>query len=530
MKNILGSIFKSLKNFFSKLTKAEKIRLAIIAAAILTLSIIISVYLGRVEYAVLYSGLDASEAGEILAALEDMGVDTKTRGSDTILVPEDRVSELRMRLSADGYKSGDFDLSIFQNASGFGMTDLEKQTYLQFQIQANLRDYILKMDRIKDCLVIVNMPKESSFVLSENESPASASVLVEIKDGGTLSGSEANAIAETISMGVPGLKKENIRIVDTNMRLYSLDDDELGNSTSSVDRQFALERQLQEKLELQVVNLLTPVYGASNIKAAARVTLNFDSEIVSTVEFAPPVEGETDGIVVSMSELYENSRTGTEGGGIPGTDTNGLGTVEYPYAELDDDELYSKVVREANYEINETRTQIEKAKGTINDLSIAILIDSESLAEDYTDSVRNLVAKAIGVDEEFISVERLPFQNTEDEMEARLAEQAKFMNSIKTRETVMNILKYVLLLIIILLAFALIRTIVRAAAGNKHQDMLLTTGSSINYIAGDEDDEEIKYTDVDLNAKPEGVQQLERFIDKDPEAVAQLLRNWLSDE
>lgn len=529
MKKILGNVFKSLKDFFSKMTKAEKIRLGVIAAAIIILSIIISVYLGKVEYGVLYSGLDASEAGEILATLEDMGVNAKTRGADTILVPEQRVSELRMKLSAEGFQSGDFDYSIFQNASGFGMTDLEKQTYLQFQIQANLRDYILKMDRIKDCLVIVNMPKESSFVLSSDEKPASASVLVEIKGGGTLTGSEANAIAETVAMGVPGLKKDNIRIVDTNMYLYSLDDDEFGNSTSSVDRQFAMEKQLQEKLERQVVNLLTPVYGISNIKAAARVTLNFDSEIVSKVEFSPPVEGETDGIVVSMSELYENSRTGAEGGGIPGTDTNGLGTVEYPYTELEDGELYNKVLREANYEINETRTQIEKAKGTIDDLSIAILIDSEAIEDDYTNSVENLVANAIGVDEDFISVERLPFQNTEDEMEARLAEQEKFMRSIQTRETIMEVLKYIILLIIILLAFSLIKTIVRIAVGGKQEELLLTSGKTIEFIADDEIEEE-KYPDVDLSAKPEGIQQLERFIDKDAEAVAQLLRNWLSDD
>lgn len=529
MKNILGNVFNSLKNFFSKMTKAEKIRLGVIAAAIIILSIIISVYLGKVEYAVLYSGLEASEAGNILAALEDMGIDAKTRGTDTILVPEERVSELRMKLSAEGYQSGNFDYSIFQNASGFGMTDLEKQTYLQFQLQANLRDYILKMDRIKDCLVIVNMPKESYFVLSSDESPASASVLIEVKGGGTLTNSEANAIAETVAMGVPGLKKENIRIVDTNMHLYSLDDEELGGTTSSVDRQFALEKQLQEKLEQQVINLLSPVYGMSNIKAAVRVTLNFDSEIVSKVEFSPPVEGETDGIVVSMSELYENSRTGTEGGGIPGTDTNGLGTVEYPYSNLDDGELYNKVLREANYEINETRTQIEKAKGTINDLSIAILIDSETIEEDYTDSVENLVAKAIGVDKSFITVERLPFRNTEDEMEARLAEQEKFMRSIQTREIIMEILKYAILLVIILLAFSLIKSIVKIAVSRKQEDLQMASGSTIEFIA-DDGIEEDKYPDVDLSAKPEGIKQLERFIDKDAEAVAQLLRNWLSED
>lgn len=529
MRNVLDNTLKSLKNFFAKLSKGEKIRLTVLAVGIIALSIIVTAVLSRTDYGVLYSGLGPSDAGEILEALENMGVDAKTRGSDTVLVPEDRVGELRMRLSAGGYQSGNFDYSIFQNASGFGTTDLEKQTYLQFQLQANLREYILKMDRIKDCLVIVNMPKESSFVLSSNEETASASVLVEVKGGGALTSSEANAIAETVAMGIPGLKKENIRIVDTNMHLYSLDENELGNYPSSIDKQFELEKKLREELELQVVNLLAPVYGGANIKAAANVTLDFNSEIVSSVEFSPPVEGETDGIVVSMSELYENSRTGAGGGGAVGTDSNGLGTVEYPYSDLDEDELYSKVLREANYEINETRTQIEKAKGTVKELSVAVLIDSEAITEDYTDNVSNLVANAIGVKEEFITVERLPFQST-DEMEARLAEQNAFLKSMQTKEFVINLLKYAVILIIALMVISMIIKIINIATGRREEPMLISPESGIEYIVGDEQSDDSHYPDLDLNAKPEGVQQLERFIDKDPEAVAQLLRNWLSDD
>lgn len=531
MRKLLDSISKALKSFFEKLTKKEKIRLAVLAAVIIVLSIIIATVLGRTQYGVLYTGLGEADAGNILSALEGMGVDTKTQGSGTILVPEERISELRMRLSAEGYQSGDFDYSIFQNASGFGTTDLEKQTYLQFQLQANLRDYIMKMEKIEDCAVLVNLPKESSYVLSSNSEPASASIYIKVKGGGTLASSEANAIAETVSKAIPGLKTENIRIVDSKMHLYTIGELDLSNSSAGMTQQFELENQFEEQLELQVQNLLTPVYGAGSLEAAASVTLNFDDEVVESVEFSPPIEGETDGIIVSMSELYENSRTVTDAEGTVGTDSNGVGTVEYPYGTLGEDELYSKVLKEANYEINQTTTQIQRAKGTIRDLSIAILIDSEAIAEDYTENVRSLVSKAIGVSEAYISVERLPFQLTDSEFDAQLAEQNAYIKSVQFKETLNVVLKYAVILALILLAFIFIMSVAKMAMGGRKEETVLATGGSVDYMADEDVTQEVsQYKDVDLNIKSDGVLQLEKFIEKDPAAVAQLLRNWLSDD
>ncbi len=534
MRKLLDSITKSLKAFFDKLTKKEKIRLAVLAVVIVVLSIIIASVLGRTRFGVLYSGLSEADAGMILNALEEMGVETKTQGSGTILVPEDRISELRMRLSAEGYQSGDFDYSIFQNAAGFGTTDLEKQTYLQFQLQANLRDYIMKLERIEDCMVMLNLPKESSYVLSLNDEPASASVYVKVKGGGMLTSDEANAIAETVSKSVPGLTVENISIIDFKMHLYTVGDQDFSGSSTGVIWQYELKNQIEEQLERQVMNLLAPVYGSASLETAVNVTLNFDNEIVESIEFSPPVEGETEGIVVSMSELYENSRTGTEGEGVAGTDTNGVGTVEYPYGSLGENEMYSKVLKEANYEIDKTTTQIHKAKGSIRDLSIAVLIDSEAIDEDYTESVKNLVAKAIGVSEEYISVERLPFMLTDSELEEQLSEQNKFIKSMQFKETLSIILKYAVIIVLILLAFIFVMSLIRAVFGKNKEEAVLVTGGNIDYIAGDDEEEEheeeVEFKDLDFSKRSDGVVQIEKLIEKDPEAVAQLLRNWLSEE
>jgi flagellar M-ring protein FliF len=262
------------------------------------------------------------------------------------------------------------------------------------------------------------------------------------------------------------------------------------------------------------------------------VELNFDDESVSTVEFAPPVEGETEGLIISLHELYETSREGEDAAGVPGTDTNGMGTVEYPYGDLEEGEYYRQVVRDINYEINETRSQLEKAKGAVKSLSIAILLNNTAIVDDYSASVRNLVANAIGVTDNYISVERLPFQE-DSAISDLIDEQEAFMRSMWLREIIVTVIKALVIVFLVLSLFSLIRRIVGIAV--PRGEKLSPVGGDINYLAGDTaalDEAMISslYPDIDLSKKSEGIAQLEKFIDRDPAAVAQLLRNWLTDD
>ncbi len=54
--------------------------------------------------------------------------------------------------------------------------------YYQFQLQDNLSQVIKKLDKVDDAVVNISLAQESAFELSENEMPASASVLLKLKD------------------------------------------------------------------------------------------------------------------------------------------------------------------------------------------------------------------------------------------------------------------------------------------------------------------------------------------------------------
>jgi flagellar M-ring protein FliF len=163
--------------------KGKLIRLIILSALVIVLAIVAATLLNQKSYSVLYSGMDATDAGEVLQMLEDMGVDAKTRGDDTILVETSQADTVRMQLAAQGYPNSGQNFDIFQNASGLGTTDMEKEVYYQFQIQENLRRTIEKMDKVEEAVVNINPSQESAFVLSDNESSATAAVMLQLKNG-----------------------------------------------------------------------------------------------------------------------------------------------------------------------------------------------------------------------------------------------------------------------------------------------------------------------------------------------------------
>ncbi|MBQ9624904.1 MAG: hypothetical protein IJR47_02230, partial [Clostridia bacterium] len=237
------------------------------------------------------------------------------------------------------------------------------------------------------------------------------------------------AIRNLVMRSVPNLASDKITIVDSNMKMYK-DEDDSGVDIS--DEQLALQRQTKLDLENQILNLLTPVFGQNKVSTSVNVVLDFDKKVTTKVTFEPPVEGETDGLVVSMKELVERINGGTTAEGQVGVDPNGAVTT-YPTIIEDQDGTYYKATREFNAEINETKEQIESARGQISELSISVIIDGDEnvVTEEVLAQVSDLVSKGIGVEPNNVSVARMPFKALEDQAaEAQRQEELVFRQTL----------------------------------------------------------------------------------------------------
>jgi len=343
-----------------------------------------------------------------------------------------------------------------------------------------------------------------------------------------LSQQEAQTIAEFIKNAVPGINYENITIADDKLNNYPVGDTAVDIGTE-IDSRLTLQNILEGKIQAQLEQLLMPIFGIRNLEIAPRLVLNFDKVAKEIIEFAPPVAGELDGIARSSHDLWEIARSDGIAAGIPGTDTNAMGTVEYPYGSLEDGDLYQRRISERNYEINQTTEVIEKAQGSIEFLSIAITINENSVADDYTEQVTNLVTRGLGVSPTNVAVEYMPFEYIDTSDEDMRAALAAMEEARKRQELIQLIIKWSVILLLGVMVILLLRTIFKKPEPEEELEPLLA-GAGIDYMADGDITDVTQYDDVDLHKKSSGLEQIERFIDKDPAAVAQLLRNWLSDE
>ncbi len=524
----MGNIFSKITEFWKKQEKPRKQKIIIIAAVALILIVGLSVLLGQTEYAVLYSGLEPAEAGAIYTKLEEMGVPVKVKG-DTLTVPKSQVDTLRLTLSAEGIPQSGDNLDIMGLASSFGTTDMEKNAYYQFQLQSDLAKDIKKFDGIKDASVKITMAKDSAFVLSETgNQPASASVVLTLMPGKKLSNSEAETIRDYVARAIPKLDRNNITIADTNMNQYRTGEESAeGEAMNDVAEQLNMTHRMQTVFQSRVMELLSPVFGSDKLSVMVNAELDFDQAVSESVTFAPPVEGETTGLIVSQKLLAEKIVGAVDQAGQPGFDPNGA-TVTYPDSGAGTDDTYYKSTNEYNAEVNEVREQIKRAQGSVKNLSIAVIINNEvQQAETVLSDVSKLVAKGLGISEDNVAVSTMAF--TDAKTAEQEAIEAANQLIIDQQTTQMYIIIGAAVLLILTVALILI---FMGKANKKKQQQIIeqfesqygvATAGGVNLVA----DDDLSATELLTPQEADSVKYIRALVESNPESIAMLLRNWL---
>ena len=524
MRTIFENALKSIREFIGKMSRKDRIRAVIFAAAIIVLAIVIVAFLSRTTYETLFAG-DPREAADVYRQAQEMGIQGIQIDGIVLRVPSQNADDVRSMLQDQGFQP---DMSLLEQAGGFGTTEDHRRVILNTLNSEQIKHQILQVEFIQDAIVNSHAGQTSPFAQPRGNREASASVMLIVREGRQLTNAEAQRIADIVRGSMPGIAYENISITDNNLNHYPVGEgaEDLGVEGNS---RIALRNYLSEQIRMQGLQLLEPVFGSGRIKIEPNLVLNWDTVVEEHVEYFPPIAGEMDGIVRSASELFETQLAAGAAAGIPGTDNN-LNPPEYPYGPLADGEEYRRVLNEYNFEINQTITQIERERGNIVDVSIGVLIDSRAVTEDYSAEVKNLVSMGFGVNPDKITVATLPFS---EEALLREAELQERLMELERQQRIQAILETVIMWAVILLLgimlMSLVRTIVKSAKPELFEEPALAEGE-IDYLAGDDIEGVPPGKGIELTTKSTSLQQIEEFIEKDAAAVAQLLRNWLTDE
>lgn len=422
----MNALFEQIRNILGAIPLSQKIMMGAVMLLVFFGCAGLYLYGQKAAYQPLYGSLSTEDAASIAEELAAQDVDFQIQGGGTmILVPAERVYDLRLSLASSGLpKGGGVGFEIFDETD-FGTTEFVQKLNYQRALQGELARTIKEFNEVSDARVMIVMAEDSVFI--EESKPASASVLLKLRSG--LSKSKVEAVVNLVASAVEDLATDNITVVDTEGNVLSKKSGEDGQQTEVADAKLDYKLTYEANMVSQIQSMLERIVGSG--KAIVRVTadMNFDQVDLSEEIYDP--ETQVTRSSQTTSESSESSR-GAE---------NGISSVNPVTAEGETNgvnnqqaETAQKQSTTVNYEISRTVRRTLNPVAEIERLSVAAVIDGKYTSETdkngkhirtyvprteaEIEQFRSIVQNAMGYSsdrEDSVEVQSFPFE-TMDEM------------------------------------------------------------------------------------------------------------------
>jgi flagellar M-ring protein FliF len=376
--------------------------MAIVGLGVMTLMLVLAMRGGTSHMALLYGELDLREASQMADALERQHIAHQVGGGGTeILVPAEQVGQARLLLAHDGLPSGgSIGYEIFDRGDGMLSSQFTQAINQTRALEGELARTIQTIRGVRAARVHVVLPHREPFARAQQD--AQASVLLTLAGSGRLDREEVQAILNLVAAAVPGLKLENIALIDNRGQLLA----RAGQPTEPLAVAATLDEMrhaTEARLSHAVEEMLERSLGPGRAQAEANVEMDLD-QVHETQEKYDP-----DGQVVRSTQTVTDNTHSSEG--TPPTSVqNNLPNA----AAAASDAAGSQEQRQeetTNYEIGRTVRNIVHEHPQIHRISIAVLVDGMDAKDDKgvvqwrprtpeeLDHISALVRSAIGYDE-----------------------------------------------------------------------------------------------------------------------------------
>lgn len=407
MNEQIRKTLEPLRQFWDSTSRT--VRRVIIGGVVVALivALALSILLNTKDYVVIFDQLSASETSEILAALSDSGVDVKLDKNGSVMVPKADESKVRMQLATKGYPKSGLSYYLIQQNSGMLTTDYERKQYMNMQLQERIAASIKTLDGVSDAVVTLTIPQEDVFYMQDKEKP-SASVIIHMKPGNTLTEGQILGIQNLVAKSVQGLSKDNIALTD------SEGNDLLGsaNSNSPEYSKLGVTREYENDIKKKVTAVLLGPYQSGQFKVSVTAAVDTDASVTESTLYSPSPAGNNSGVISEETHNQESTSSSSIDGGVAGTSSNSQ-VPTYPAGGQTGQNASSTSSSSIKYQVSQTKSQIQKNGAKIESVSIGIAINKASFDPGERESITQLVAYAAGVSAASISVQNFQFPKEE---------------------------------------------------------------------------------------------------------------------
>ena len=535
---------QKLKEMWQNLSAKSKKLLGIIAG--ITVGVIaVAVFLlargQKTEYQTLFSSLSQGEAQQIVSLLQEQNVPYLYDGkSGALKVPSESVDTLRAQLLSKGYPKSGFAYDMYIGNSGLMTTESDKKQYTLYDLQDRLGATIRLFDGVRDAKVTIAEGTDQTYAIEEdNPVQASASVVVTMEEGQSLSEKNAEAIKNLIARSVKGMNFTNVSVFDAGtMEEVAADagDSASGSGTSMANLTTTVEN---------IKRVLGKIYGGENLAVSVKGTLNMAKLIQENTQYTVPEKTEaTDkrGLLSNEEVAGENAgNSGENAAGVAGADANAdtpRYTTQNGTATTTDNYSNSSATREWLY--NVLKEQKEIAPGVLEDASVAIVINTDDNSIPESDLI-NLVADAAGIKRDeaadkitiLRSLNKTAVQQTTEEKKP--AEEPKTLLNQFPLWALIGAAVSAFLLILILLILILRGRKKKKLKKLAQEEMENAAALSIEQPTDEITPvEEVDEDELTAEGKMAHGMKLKKsigeFTDQNPQVVAKLIQSWMREE
>ena len=323
------------------------------------------------------SEADQQTAMEALKASEFKPVMDPASGQ--ITVPSNKYHDARIFLASKGIpKTGNLGMESLKDQSAMTTSQFMEQVRYTSAMEQELARTIMQIDTIQQARVHLAMPKQSVFV--RDRTPPKASVVITPYAGRSVSPNQVQALVHLVASSVPLMTPENVAVVDNQGKLIT--DSSTAAALGLTSAQSTHKQKMEDVYRQRVMQILAPIVGDNNVRSQVNMAMDFTQTEVTTEDFDTREKGPK----TRSEAVSEDKNSAMEASGVPGTLSNtpppapsattNSSAATTAGAGGGSNSTTARSTR--NYELDRSVRHVKNATGTVDRLSVAVLINERA--------------------------------------------------------------------------------------------------------------------------------------------------------
>ena len=527
----LRELLNRILEWWNRFTAKQK-TLIVGGVAVIILAIVVIVSrLTTPKYTLLRECETTAESAEVRDLLEEEGL-TYTISEDGLVIRilKEQLSDANLLLGANNIQSAEYSISNVTDGS-FSTTESDKQQKYVVYLEKKLEhDFVAKFSAVDSAHVKLTIPEQNGTLMAEQEE-SYAWILLELKD--EFSQDSAAYLARAVATAIGNETTDNIVIMDNMGNMLFTGDDNY-SPTSTTSAQFSVKTEAEKLMISEVRKVLLGTKEFDNVEVATNLVLDF-SKTERVNHNYTPAEGQTQG-VLSHEDIFDSTNVSGVGG-IPGTDSNDNDTTyvledinqststqsEQSRDFLPNEEIITQTIPAGLIDYSQSSLTASMIKYNIireEDVRTQGLLEGITWDE-Y--KLANNERTRLEVDEDFFTAVANATGISSNRISLVAYSENIFFDAEGSNITATDVLQIILIIVILaLLAFVVLRSM----RGEKHEEE--EEELTVETLLQSMPDSQVEQISVENESDEH--KMVNKFVEENPEAAANLLRNWLNEE